>query len=128
MQLIRQHYESNHGMRLERAIERTFHASFKTMLLTIIEEPVAYYAHQVPERANARLVVANLTWSRQALFRKCWKILSSLRERTPPNRPALCDMLQRLVTLRVFMLRHFTVQGWLHFLTKIFLTDEGLLN
>ncbi|CAM9405997.1 unnamed protein product, partial [Laminaria digitata] len=38
IELIRQHYQSNHGMRLERAIEleKEFDDSFKTMLLTII--------------------------------------------------------------------------------------------
>lgn len=35
-------------MRLERAIEKVFNGFFKTMLLAMIEEPVAYYASEVP--------------------------------------------------------------------------------
>ena len=80
-------------MRLERAVDKMFDASFKTMLLTIIEEPISYFAHQVPKRARARLVVADLTWSRQDSFRGVKKVFSSLRGETPPHRPALYDML-----------------------------------
>ena len=59
LQLIRQYYESNHGMRLERAIEKEFDAAFKTMLLTVINEPVTYYAYQVPEQCTVAVI---LTW------------------------------------------------------------------
>lgn len=44
IQLIRQYYERNHGMSLERAIKKECSGSFETMLLAMIMDPIAYYA------------------------------------------------------------------------------------
>lgn len=47
IRLIRQYYERNHGMSLEKAIKKECSGSFETMLLAIIMDPVAYYALQL---------------------------------------------------------------------------------
>eukprot|EP00752_Nemacystus_decipiens_P001889 g1819.t1 len=47
IQLIRQYYERNHGMSLEKAIKKECSGSFETMLLAMIMDPVAYYALQL---------------------------------------------------------------------------------
>lgn len=46
-QLIRKYYERNHGMSLERAIKKECSGSFETMLLAMLQPPIAYYALQV---------------------------------------------------------------------------------
>ncbi|CAM9610242.1 unnamed protein product, partial [Sphacelaria rigidula] len=43
-QLIRKHYELNHGMSLERAIKKECSGSFEDLLLALIVEPITYYA------------------------------------------------------------------------------------
>ncbi|CAM9646341.1 unnamed protein product, partial [Ectocarpus sp. 4 AP-2014] len=44
IELIRQYYERNHGMSLEKAIKKECSGSFETMLLAMIKDPIAYYA------------------------------------------------------------------------------------
>lgn len=46
-QLIRQCYEENHGMSLERAIKKETSGSFEKLLLALTMDPIAYYAYQV---------------------------------------------------------------------------------
>lgn len=48
LQLIRKHYESNHGMSLDRAIKKECSGNFEKILLAMIMDPIAYYALQVP--------------------------------------------------------------------------------
>ncbi len=47
IQLIRKHYERNHGMSLERAIKKECSGDFERMLLALIMDPTAYYALQL---------------------------------------------------------------------------------
>lgn len=49
IQLIKQHYERNHGMSLEKAIKKECSGYFETILLAIIMDPDAYYALQLKE-------------------------------------------------------------------------------
>lgn len=51
--LIRQHYERNHGMSLEKAIKKECSGSFETMLLAMIMDPIAYYALQLKTACKA---------------------------------------------------------------------------
>lgn len=44
IQLIRQYYERNHDMSLEKAIKKECSGKFETMLLALIMDPIAYYA------------------------------------------------------------------------------------
>lgn len=44
IQLIRQYYERNHGMSLEKAIKKECSGKFETMLLALVMDPTAYYA------------------------------------------------------------------------------------
>ncbi|CAN0259225.1 unnamed protein product, partial [Laminaria digitata] len=53
LQLIKQHYERNHGMSLEKAIKKETSGDFETMLLALTMDPVAYYALQVPDQSGA---------------------------------------------------------------------------
>lgn len=63
IQLIRQHYERNHGMSLERAIKKECSGSFEKMLLALVMEPVAYYALQI-KTATDGIMTDNATVAR----------------------------------------------------------------
>lgn len=47
IQLIRHHYERNHGMSLEKAIKKECSGKFEDMLLALVMDPIAYYALQL---------------------------------------------------------------------------------
>ncbi|CAM9371518.1 unnamed protein product [Ascophyllum nodosum] len=63
IQLIRKHYEANHGMSLERAIKKECSGQFETMLLAMIVDPIAYLALQL-KKAFQGMMTDNPTVAR----------------------------------------------------------------